>query len=70
MPRMLQVVEGNHEANAPWKNEVHQILTNATFLKNEGVMIDGVRIHGKGSIFLPSFFFGLLIFAFFSFPYA
>jgi len=44
----VQVVEGNHEANAPWKNEVQKILSNARFLRNESVVIDGLSIHGKG----------------------
>ena len=29
------VVNGNHENNAPWQNEIRNILCNATFLKNE-----------------------------------
>ena len=31
------VVEGNHECKAPWKDDTHAILTNATFLRNEAV---------------------------------
>lgn len=42
------VVEGNHEANAPWKARTGAILSNATFLRNEGTTAEGVTIWGKG----------------------
>jgi Icc-related predicted phosphoesterase len=42
------VVEGNHEVNAPWKARTHELLTNATFLRNEAVTCAGVRFLGKG----------------------
>lgn len=41
------VVNGNHESNAEWRAETRDILSNATFLKNESAEIDGVRIFGK-----------------------
>eukprot|EP00164_Ancoracysta_twista_P002234 GFYU01002952.1.p1 GENE.GFYU01002952.1~~GFYU01002952.1.p1 ORF type:complete len:240 (+),score=43.77 GFYU01002952.1:70-789(+) len=40
------VVNGNHESNAGWQRQVREILTNATFLKDEGTTVDGVTIHG------------------------
>lgn len=42
------IVEGNHEYNAPWKGKIASLLSNATFLRNEATICDGVRIHGKG----------------------
>ena len=27
------IIEGNHEANAPWKDRAYELLSNATFLK-------------------------------------
>mmetsp|Transcript_113920 Transcript_113920/g.179327 ORF Transcript_113920/g.179327 Transcript_113920/m.179327 type:complete len:224 (+) Transcript_113920:39-710(+) len=42
------IVEGNHENNAPWKARARDILSNGTFLRNEAVDVDGVRIFGKG----------------------
>ena len=43
------VIEGNHEHNAPWKNEAHELLSNGTFLRNEPYTTDdGVKIFGKG----------------------
>ena len=42
------VVEGNHEFNAPWKQRTAQILSNANFLRNEALEVDGVRFFGKG----------------------
>jgi predicted phosphohydrolase len=40
------VVNGNHENNAEWQKEVRGILTNATFLKEEGTSVLGLRIYG------------------------
>lgn len=42
------VVEGNHEHNAPWKARTAEMLSNATFLRNEALEVDGVKIFGKG----------------------
>ena len=33
--KLKVVVNGNHENNAPWKDEIRNILSNATFLKND-----------------------------------
>ena len=33
--KLKVVVNGNHESNAPWRNEIKDILSNATVLKNE-----------------------------------
>jgi 3',5'-cyclic AMP phosphodiesterase CpdA len=40
------VVNGNHENNAPWKAQVRGLLTNAVFLKDEGVRIPRIRKDG------------------------
>lgn len=40
------VVNGNHESNAPWKNDVHTLISNATFLVQESVTIEGVKFFG------------------------
>eukprot|EP00301_Raphidiophrys_heterophryoidea_P024364 c788_g1_i1.p1 GENE.c788_g1_i1~~c788_g1_i1.p1 ORF type:complete len:221 (+),score=46.68 c788_g1_i1:80-742(+) len=42
------VVEGNHENNAPWRKDIQSILTNATFLHQTGVEIDGISFFGVG----------------------
>ncbi|KAI9345195.1 Metallo-dependent phosphatase-like protein [Obelidium mucronatum] len=40
------VVNGNHESNAPWKKTVKEIMTNASFLCNESIELEGVKIYG------------------------
>lgn len=40
------VVQGNHETNAGWKNNVRKVLSNATVLQNESVVVEGLKIHG------------------------
>eukprot|EP00052_Salpingoeca_macrocollata_P006795 m.55959 g.55959 ORF g.55959 m.55959 type:complete len:209 (+) comp15661_c1_seq2:130-756(+) len=40
------VVNGNHESNAPWKKDTKKIFTNATFLLQESVEVEGVTIFG------------------------
>src|SRR4051794_21663538 len=40
------VVNGNHESNAPWKNEVYDLFTNAKVLVQEGIIIQNLRIFG------------------------
>jgi calcineurin-like phosphoesterase family protein len=45
------VINGNHESNAPWKNQTKDILTNAHFLRQEAIIIyrnDGspIKIYG------------------------
>eukprot|EP01104_Vermistella_antarctica_P006617 TRINITY_DN17320_c0_g1_i1.p1 TRINITY_DN17320_c0_g1~~TRINITY_DN17320_c0_g1_i1.p1 ORF type:complete len:241 (-),score=21.91 TRINITY_DN17320_c0_g1_i1:192-914(-) len=40
------VVDGNHEANAPWKDSTASLLTNATFLRNTTTVRCGLRFHG------------------------
>ncbi|CAK4628233.1 unnamed protein product [Aphanomyces euteiches] len=37
------VVQGNHEANAPWKAEAKLVLSNATLLNHESILVHGVR---------------------------
>ncbi|KAH9119006.1 hypothetical protein LEN26_011843 [Aphanomyces euteiches] len=39
------VVQGNHEANAPWKAEAKLVLSNATLLNHESILI---HIFGSG----------------------
>ena len=33
--KLKVVVNGNHESNAPWQDNIGQILSNAIFLKND-----------------------------------
>jgi predicted phosphohydrolase len=40
------VVNGNHENNASWQPQVEALLSNACFLKNNGVTIKGLYIYG------------------------
>mmetsp|Transcript_26479 Transcript_26479/g.49636 ORF Transcript_26479/g.49636 Transcript_26479/m.49636 type:complete len:258 (-) Transcript_26479:454-1227(-) len=40
------VVNGNHENNAPWKQSVRALLSNAVFLKDEGTRIPRIRKDG------------------------
>ena len=40
------VVNGNHEANAPWQLYAAEILSNATLLRNEHVEVQGLRVFG------------------------
>jgi len=44
----IVVVEGNHEAGTPWKSRTAELLSHANFLRNESIVCDGVKIHGKG----------------------
>jgi predicted phosphodiesterase len=41
------VVNGNHEYNASWKKSAGELLSNATFLRNEACQVAGVKIFGK-----------------------
>lgn len=40
------VVNGNHENNADWKDLTPEILTNAIFLRQSGVEVEGLKIFG------------------------
>ena len=40
------VVQGNHEANASWKERAREILSNAILLINESVEVEGYSFHG------------------------
>eukprot|EP01126_Amoeba_proteus_P048010 TRINITY_DN5525_c0_g1_i1.p1 TRINITY_DN5525_c0_g1~~TRINITY_DN5525_c0_g1_i1.p1 ORF type:complete len:187 (-),score=27.99 TRINITY_DN5525_c0_g1_i1:298-858(-) len=40
------VVNGNHEANASWKNKVETILSNAIFLKQRSIIVQDLCIFG------------------------
>lgn len=41
------IVNGNHEHNAKWHKRTKEILTNATFLNEELLEIDGLKIWGS-----------------------
>ena len=40
------VVNGNHESNADWKEQTAGIFTNATFLRQSSVVVEGLKIFG------------------------
>lgn len=40
------VVNGNHENNAPWKHSTRALLSNAVFLRDEGIRIPRSRTDG------------------------
>jgi len=41
------IVNGNHEHNSEWHKKTKQILTNATFLNEELIEINGIKIWGS-----------------------
>mmetsp|Transcript_44748 Transcript_44748/g.71508 ORF Transcript_44748/g.71508 Transcript_44748/m.71508 type:complete len:263 (-) Transcript_44748:216-1004(-) len=40
------VIQGNHEENAPWKDETAELLSNARFLCQETIQVEGLKIFG------------------------